>query len=356
MEFFKKKCTKLIFTVLIILTVAAIALFLIWNYYDSKLDLIQYDDGSHSIDTDVSIPVNNDELELPELPEAPPERVDGKVEILPGDIYHDEDVVNILLLGTDERTDEFIDNARADSIMVLSLDTEKHTIKLVSIERGIGVPVPGRNDDWITHTFRYGGAALTMQTVRDCFKVDVDRYIRVNFHVFEQAINAIGGVDIELTQLEADGLNGEVYTNAITKHRVHAGWNHLDGYDALQYSRIRFIDTDWKRIERQRNTIQAAVNQVKNLSIGELDNLANTILPMIQTNLTKSEITNLLLEVPGFLSAGADIEQMTIPTKETCWNSVGVDGRKMIGVDFAANADILKKFFYGIDETQNVDK
>ena len=67
---------------------------------------------------------------------------------------------------------------------------------------------------------------------------------------------------------------------------------------------------------------------------------------MIETNLTKEEITSLLFEVPGFISAGANMEQMTIPTYETCWNSVGVDGRKMIGVDFAANAQILKDFFY----------
>ena len=68
-------------------------------------------------------------------------------------IYHDDNVINILLLGTDERTDEFNENARAVAIMVMSLNTKEHTIKLIGIERGIGVPVPGRNDDWITHTF-----------------------------------------------------------------------------------------------------------------------------------------------------------------------------------------------------------
>ena len=343
----KKKRTGLIvlisvLVVIVLLVAAGVA------YYNSKLDLINYDDGSREIDTSTSYAVDNDELDIGDLPDAP-EGEDGTIEILDGDIYSDSNVINILLLGTDERTDEFNDNARADAIMVLSLNTKEHTMKLVSIERGIGVPVPGRNDDWITHTFRYGGAALTMQTVRDCFKLDVDRYVRVNFHAFEKAIDTIGGIDIEITQAEADGLNGKVYTNATTKHEVVAGVNHLDGYDALAYSRIRFIDSDWQRIERQRKVSQAAIDQVKNSDIATLNKLADEILPMIQTNLTKSEITSLLLEMPGFISAGAEMEQMTIPTYETCWNSVGVDGRKMIGVDFEANAKILKEFFYGVE-------
>ena len=126
--------------------------------------------------------------------------------------------------------------------------------------------------------------------------------------------------------------------------------NHLNGHDALAYSRIRYIDSDWKRIERQRKVIQAAIDQVKGVDIGTLNTLADTILPMVQTNLSKGEITSLLLEMPGFIGAGANLEQMTIPTEDTCWNSIGVDGRKMIGVDFEANAQILRSFFYGMDK------
>ena len=163
----RKKPIGIIITISIVLLLTIVTL-LGWAYYNSKLDLIQYDDGSKEIDTSTSYAIDNDELDIADLPDAP-EDVDasGGIEILEGDIYHDDNVVNILLLGTDERTDEFNENARADAIMVMSLNTKEHTIKLISIERGIGVPVPGRNDDWITHTFRYGGAALTMQTVRD---------------------------------------------------------------------------------------------------------------------------------------------------------------------------------------------
>ena len=116
-------------------------------YYVTKLNMLNYDDGSREIDISTVYPVDNDELDLPDLPDGP-----NEIDPADGEIYKDENVMNILLLGTDERSNTFSDNARADTIMVLSLNTKEHTMKLVSIERGIGVPVPGRNDDWITHT------------------------------------------------------------------------------------------------------------------------------------------------------------------------------------------------------------
>lgn len=248
----------------------------------------------------------------------------------------EEDIFNIILLGTDERTDEFNDNARADSIMVLSLDTNLHTVKLASIERGIGVSIPGRNDDLLTHTFRYGGAELTMNTVRDCFNLDLDRYVRINFSAFIDAVNSIGGVDLELAENEANVLG-----DSLTE-----GTNHLDGDDALAYSRLRSIDSDWHRIERQRNVIKAAVKQVKTFDMAQITKLATKLFPTVQTNLTVSEITKLMLEVPKFFECGPEISDMTIPAEGTAWNRVGVDGRKMIGVDFEKNAQILHDFFY----------
>lgn len=84
--------------------------------------------------------------------------------------------------------------------------------------------------------------------------------------------------------------------------------NHFDGYTALQYARLRKIDNDWKRVERQRTVIKAVLDQVQNASVMELDNLLNTILPLIQTNFTKSEIAALLVQLPGFgLRCAADV-------------------------------------------------
>lgn len=255
-----------------------------------------------------------------------------------------DNVLNILLLGTDERSDQYSDNARSDCMMVLSLNRKNHKIHLASLERGIGVPIEGQEDDWLTHTFAYGGAALTLKTVQECFELDIDRYVRVNFNSFEKIIDAIGGVDIELTALEAQGLNGEIYTNAITKHPVHEGLNHLDGYDALQYARQRFIDSDWQRIERQRNVISAAFDKVKTMSVFKWNDLLDTALPLVKTNFTKSEITSLLMEAPSF--ASSEIDQMTIPADGTYGSKKTSDGRSLLDLDWETNIQILKKFIF----------
>lgn len=266
----------------------------------------------------------------------------SSVQLPTGEINKNKDIYNFLLLGTDERDSNLSENARADAIMILSVNKKEHTVKLVSLERGIAVPIPGQEDDWLTHTFRYGGVNLTLQTVRNCFKVDVDRYIRVNFSIFENIINSVGGVDITLTETEAKALNNEVYTNAVTRHKVTAGLNHLDGYDTLQYCRLRFIDSDWNRVERQRTAIQAAINQAKKLNIKDMTVLIYNAFSQIETNITAPEVASWLFELPSF--SGVQAEQMTIPVKGSYWGKTVSDGRSLIMVDFEENAKKLNEF------------
>ncbi len=278
---------------------------------------------------------------------------DGRLESTNTEVAEDvdtfeNDVFNILLLGTDERTVEFSDNARADAVMLLSLNLKEGTAVLASLERGVGVAIEGRNVDLLTHTFRYGGAEGTLKAVRDNFKVDVHRYARANFTMFEQIIDAIGGVEIELTEAECKALNGEVYTNSTTNKKVYPGVNLLDGHDAVAYARQRFIDDDWHRVVRQRNVVQAVVNKTKHMGITEINSAIDKILPLVMTNLEKKEMANLIFHAPKFI--GVNIQQLTIPVDGTYWSRTGVDGRKYIGVDFEANAKILHDLIYGTEE------
>jgi len=342
-------------------------------YINGKLDLIHYDDGTvdsvgtvdaeedQDLDTTGLTQATNDEMEMPE-----------------GSPFADEDVLNILLVSTDERTDavndwdafthlneldgtkattEFSSDARADSLILCSLNIKDDTIKLVSIERGTGVPIlldgyEGQYD-WITHTFRYGGPKLTMKTVEDCFNVQVDHYVRVNFNSFVQIVNAVGGVDIDITEQEAKALNWEVPSNSmLIVNHVDPGLNHFDGYTALQYARLRKIDNDWKRVERQRTVIQAVLDQVKNASVVELDSLLNTVLPLIQTNFTKSEIAALLVQLPGFL--GCDVQQMSMPLQGTYGIRTGMDNRLMYDPDWVVNIKALQDFLYNDKTAEEV--
>ena len=336
-----KKSHKVRNILLIVLGVFLLLVLLALVWYILKISKIQYDTGNGdlSIDTEISIPDEDGSLfQDPDIPIVD----DGTpIEVPDGDVWKDQNVFNILLLGTDERTKEFNTNARADSILLLSLNKKEKTVKLVSLERATGVPIPGRNDDLLTHTFRYGGAELTLKTVQDCFKVDVEKYIRVNFYTFEQLIDSVGGVDVALEKKEADALN------QLTGAGLTEGENHLTGAVALQYCRLRSIDSDWQRVERQRTTLQAAARKAKTLNLVELSGALDDILPLVKTNLTKGEITSLLLSAPGYL--GKDFEQMTIPVKGSYWYKVGVDGREMNGLDFPKNIKILREFLYGAE-------
>ena len=333
-------------------------------YINGKLDLLHYNDGSVDSMGDIAaeedqdldstgLVHSNDEMVMPE-----------------GSPFADDNVLNILLIGTDERTEavndadafthlnqldgtkdttEFSEDARADSLILVSLDIKDHTIRLVSIERGLGVPIllDGYEGeyDWITHTFRYGGAKLTMDTVEDCFNVQVDHYVRINFNSFVQIVDAVGGVDIDITELEAQALNWEVPSNSmLIVNHVDPGLNHFDGYTALQYARLRKIDNDWHRIERQRTVIQAVLDQIKSASVTDLDNLLNTVLPLVQTNFTKSEIAALLVQLPGFL--GCDVEQLSMPLQGTYGVRTGMDNRLMYDPDWYVNITALQDFLY----------
>ena len=192
--------------------------------------------------------------------------------------------------------------------------------------------------DWLTHTFRYGGADLMMREVRECFKVDVERYIRVNFTTFKNGIDSVGGIDITLTAAEA------AYVNFGTVRAIYKeGTNHFDSTAALVYARCRHIDSDWHRIERQRNIIQAVVTKTKDLSVTELNTLLNNVLPLVQTNLTRLEITELLLSAPKY--RGVEIKQMTVPISGSYGGMRGLGGRSLFSVDFDTNA---KALFYDL--------
>ena len=159
-------------------------------FYLSKLNLLEFSDGKFKwngtideTESDVLEEASRMDEAIADLEEK--DAVDATV-----DIYKDKNYLNILLIGTDERTERFSNNARGDSCIIMSIGKKDGSLKLTSLERGMGVPIlEGRYEgkyDWLTHTFRYGGADLMMREVRECFKLDVERYIRVNLATFKK--------------------------------------------------------------------------------------------------------------------------------------------------------------------------
>lgn len=282
-----------------------------------------------------------------------------------GEIFQDSSVYNILLIGTDDRTEKFSTDARGDTCILLSINKNTGKVTLASFERGTGVPVlwgPYEGQwDWLTHTFRYGGAQMMVEEIRDNYLVDVNRYIRINIRTLVKLIDAIGGVDIDLTEAEANHLDNpegtftEGYAKGIgmedkEQFDLTAGVNHLNGVTAMVYARTRYIDDDWHRVQRQRKVIMAAAEKLSKLSASEMISTLDAVIPLVQTDLSETEVAELLTLAPVFM--GAEIQQITIPADGTYGSMKGMDGRSMYAVDFNANAKILKEMLYGITDEE----
>lgn len=329
--------------VLFVVTIVLTAVFLIGAYIWSKLDLIDYSDEEHHV-------VSDEEFEayIADLGDL---EISDEVPIIPDTETADSKrVTNILILGTDERNKDFHYHARSDSMILVSIDSVNQTVKLVSFERAVGVPIlegeyKGQYD-LLTHIFRWGGSELVVKTIEHCFKIDIDHYVRVNFSSVQNIVDTIGGIDLYLTAAEAHAINSETYDDYYLKKEyiMSEGMNHLNGAAALSFARLRKIDSDWQRVERQRKVILAIVDRVKGSSIAELDKLADTVLPMIQTDMTKLEVAELMLYAPTFLLS--EFDQMTIPKQGTYGGMTIRTPGGAFAVDYEINNDLLYRFLY----------
>lgn len=196
---------------------------------------------------------------------------------------------NIALLGLDARTDTFT-GTRSDCIMIVSINQETKDVKLLSVYRDTYLELTDRGLDKITHAYAYGGAKLTLSSLNTNLDLNITEYVTVNFDTVKTVVDAIGGVKMTVTSAEASSI----------PNISSAGTYTLNGEQALAYARIRKIDTDYKRTERMRDVLTAVFNKVKTLGIGELNNLVDTVLPHIRTNIQSSEILSLLPQVASY--------------------------------------------------------
>ena len=330
-----KRHKKLLVVVLILFILFAALFGFVWN----KLCMLQYVE----LDLEPEAPVI--ETEAQSAPE--PEEINPHLE--QNKKWIDRDVMNILLIGTDERSDTFSDNARSDSMILASLNKKTNTVSLISLERGMGVEVlEGEHkgqQDWLTHMFRYGGPNLLIKTINKNFDLNIDHFVRMNFNAVRHMVDALGGVDIEMTPEEADYIWQVNQFKSYGLKNSEAGLHHLNGELALQYSQLREIDDDWHRVQRQRNVIVQCADKLRNMTILDINNLANTMLPLVQTNLSKLEIAQLLLMAPQYRTVS--IQQMTIPAEGTfTGGKIGMGGRSLLDVDFETNSKIIRDFLY----------
>lgn len=348
------KILRAILMILLVLALLVVAVLgAAYAYYRSKIGMLQPDETRSSeeliLDSSQEQELNDQGQDLNNAMNDLLAGLETLDPVIPNkeavEVVEDDHVINILLIGTDDGGSGFSTNARGDACLLFSVNTagDHPVISLVSFERGMGVPIlEGQYEgqwDWLTHTFRYGGAELMLKEIRHCFSVDVDYYVRVNFNSFIAGIDAIGGVDVYLDEAEASYLiNG-------AKFDVTVGMNHLNGRQALAYARLREIDSDWQRIQRQREVIESAINQLRNMDLADADALINDLLGLVRTNMDEKIITELLLLLPSLPQA--TFQQMTIPQEGTYGGMTGMGGRGLFAADFEVNTKILHEFLYG---------
>jgi LCP family protein required for cell wall assembly len=196
-------------------------------------------------------------------------------------------------------------------MILVSVDFVHSKIKLTSFLRDSWVEIPSKGKKAkLNSACSYGGPQLVVDTIEYNFGVDIDHYVMVDFNMFTEIIDNLGGVDVEVTSKEAK------FINNTTRHTVESGEKvHLNGAEALVYCRIRKLDSDYMRTYRQRKVITALINQAKSAGLSTLISTMQEVFPLIKTDMSAAEITGLAYKA-GIGLVAFDIEQNRVPIDE----------------------------------------
>lgn len=265
------------------------------------------------------------------------------------DHKNDSSITNILLLGTDGRPGE--DAQRSDAMMILTVDNKNKSLKLTSLGRDTYVDIPGHGKQKLTHAYFYGKADLLIETIEENFKLDIHDYAQVDFYSFMDIVNVLGGVTVDVQESELKELNkfiNETYKwydhddKGSIKYITKAGKQNLNAYQALSFARIRKNDGTMERDNRQRMVIEAMVKKLKGLPISKYNDLMNSVLPYVKTNMSPARILGLAKDV---LSIGNfDITSLQFPLHPEDEVRLGKAGYVIPFEDY--EVDILHDFIF----------
>lgn len=212
----------------------------------------------------------------------------------------EKDNVSILFIGVDdsEKRGQGSDHSRSDALMLMTLNRDEKSVKLVSIPRDSYVYIPKVGyKDKITHAHAFGGTQAAIETVEELFDIPVDYYVRMNFNAFIDVVDALGGIDLEVNIPYAFYEKDENDRYTIY---LQPGYHHLNGREALALARTRKHDSDIARGERQQDIIKAIANKALSISsISKYDDVIMAIGDNMKTNLTFDDMKSFLAYFSG---------------------------------------------------------
>ena len=252
---------------------------------------------------------------------------------------------------------EEIESVASSPMILLSISNKTKKIYMTSLLRDMYVEIPGYKDNRLNAAYSYGGAELLMETIEQNFDIHISRYVLVNFEAFANLVDAVGGVDLELTGKEVEYVNGYLVEYNILLGRpegtdyfddLSGGMVHLNGPQALAYCRNRYIGTDFGRTERQRKVLTEVIHKLPKGVLTNPKGLIDGLMQNLTTNLTQTECYRLSLMAPKILTY--DIIQNSIPIEGTYKDATH---RKMsvLEVDFEANKKFLQENLYGTGDS-----
>ena len=262
---------------------------------------------------------------------------------------YDDDVMNVLVIGSDARSVE--ESGRTDSMILLSINNETDEIIMTSFMRDMYVEIPNNGWNKLNAANVYGGPELLMDTIELNFDVRVDKYVYIDFYSFIDIVDAVGGIELDISTEEAIGMqepmaeqNDILGNKRGTDYLNEGGKITVNGNQALAYARLRYVgNADFERTERQRTVITKIMEKAVTFNPIKLNNVAEAGLSHITTNMTKLELQILANKLPFMLKY--DTNELRIP-EEGAYSYGSHNGQSTLDVDFDACKQTIKETIY----------
>lgn len=357
----KKRKKKALLIILPIISLILVVVLVVGGFVIQKLGLIDIDEEESTTisPTQEFVEAEDETLDFAEMDDA---TGNDFREILKnwatngGDKMSSEDVINVLLIGSDASAEQdgrasITDKGNTDAMIMVSIDKVNETIKLVSFMRD-SYTYMDQFDRYakLNAACSNGGPAYLVETIENDYKIEIDGYVLVDFDSFTQVIDILGGVTVDVPAYVIPYMNGairEVKGTEITNTK--GGTMTLDGKQALAFSRIRYSDADGdiSRVARQRQVINALIDKCLNASLSEINEVADVILANVRTNISQKSILSYAAQAVSGGWAKFEITEVTMPTPDTRYGYSSRSTAWIWIVDYPLAAQKLQLELYG---------
>ncbi len=263
----------------------------------------------------------------------------------------------VAVFGVDSRGSNTGKGANADVNMIFNINRDTGEIRIVSVFRDSYLNIDDKGSyNKINQAYFVGGASQAVKALNKNLDLDIQEYVTFNWKAVAEAINILGGIDMEISKAEFSYINSFItetqkVTGIPTTQLKSAGMNHLDGVQAVAYGRLRLMDTDFARTERQRKVIQAAFEKAKKADFSVLNNIIVTVAPLVSTNIDTMDLVEMaqniskyhIGETGGFPFARGDA-------------NMGRKGACVIPTTLESNVKELHNFLFDDEDYETTDQ